>query len=277
MLLALREEHPEIRIVKFSKNYGQTAALAAGFEVSRGEIVVTLDGDLQNDPADIPRLLEVLEEGHDIVAGWRKKRHDGFILRRLPSIVANRLISFVTGVAIHDTGCTLKAFRGELVRRLELYAERHRFLPVISHSSGARVTEVVVNHRPRRFGQSKYGIGRALRVLVDLVVRMLTQFSQKPMRYFGGLSLLCLAACVLFFLLALVRGSDQAAGSVTAAAQAAADERLTHGEENAVVVTMLIFMVTVFFAAMGLLAELAIKASDMHRRGTLSRLLNELH
>ena len=154
-MLRLRASDPRVRVIKFRRNSGQTAALAAGFDESRGDIVITLDGDLQNDPADIPRLVAELDHGFDIVAGWRKKRHDGFILRRLPSMIANRLIAQVTGVSIHDTGCTLKAFRAELVKTMTIYAEQHRFLPVLSAGSGARVTELVVNHRPRQFGESK--------------------------------------------------------------------------------------------------------------------------
>jgi glycosyltransferase involved in cell wall biosynthesis len=158
VLLRLRAQDPRrIRVVQFARNAGQTAALAAGFDHARGEIVITLDADLQNDPADIPALVAKLDEGYDIVAGWRKQRHDGFVLRKLPSRIANRLIAWTTGVGIHDTGCTLKAFRTDLVRNLPIYAEQHRFLPAMSAGSGARVAELVVNHRPRRFGHSKYG------------------------------------------------------------------------------------------------------------------------
>src|SRR5262249_18425815 len=155
---------------RFGARAGQTAALAAGFDHARGEIVVTLDGDLQNDPSDIPLLVAELERGFDIVAGWRKERQDGLFLRRLPSRLANRLIVWVPGRRIHATGCTLKATRRELVDKLPIYAEQHRFLPVLSAGSGARVSEVVVRHRPRRFGRSKYGLSRLTRVLLDLLV-----------------------------------------------------------------------------------------------------------
>jgi glycosyltransferase involved in cell wall biosynthesis len=265
-MLALRSADPHVRVVKFRRNCGQTAALAAGFEFSRGDVVVAMDGDLQNDPADIPRLLDKLEEGYDVVAGWRKKRFDGFLLRTLPSIVANRLIALVTGVSIHDTGCTLKAFQRELVKKLPLYAEQHRFLPVMSAGSGARVTELVVNHRARRFGQSKYGIGRAIRVLLDLfTVKMLSQFTQRPLHYFGLLSLLFLGLGTLFAV-----ASFWDFGKPT-------QVRLSNWEQSIVTTSLLFFMVTVYFALLGLLAELAVKASGMHRRGTLSRILNELH
>jgi hypothetical protein len=166
----------------------EAAAMAAGFDHARGGRRHARRG-LQNDPADIPTVVRALDRGVDVVAGWRKDRQDGFLLRRLPSIAANRLIALVSGVSVHDTGCTLKAFRRDVVERLPIYAEQHRFLPVLSTGSGARVTEVVVNHRPRRFGKSKYGISRATRVLVDLfVVKMLASFSQRPLSYFALLT-----------------------------------------------------------------------------------------
>ena len=217
-----------------------------------GEVVVTLDGDLQNDPADIPALVLALEQGADVVAGWRKDRRDGFLLRRLPSLAANRLIALVSGVSVHDTGCTLKAFRREVVERLPIYAEQHRFLPVLSAGSGARVAEVVVNHRPRRFGKSKYGISRATRVLVDLlVVKMLSSFSQRPLSYFA------LLTAPFALLLA----------GLLASAVANAD-RITHDKSwgnVALLSTLLVLMLCVYFLMLGLLAELAVKASGMHR------------
>ena len=170
VLRALQRADPRIRIVRFRARAGQTAALAAGFDHARGDLVVTLDADLQNDPADIPRLLAELERGADVVAGWRRDRHDGFLLRRLPSRLANRLVAWVTGVAIHDTGCTLKVFRREVVLRLPIYAEQHRFLPAMSRNTGARVLELEVNHRARKYGKSKYGINRTLKVLLDLEI-----------------------------------------------------------------------------------------------------------
>src|SRR5262245_22007848 len=211
-MLEVRRGDPRVRIVKFRRNFGQTAALAAGFAVARGRVVVTLDGDLPNDPADIPQLVAELDKGHDIVAGWRKKRYDGFVLRRLPSLAANRLIAMATGIPIHDTGCTLKAFRRELVKSMAIYAEQHRFLPVLSAGSGARISELVVNHRPRRFGRSKYGLGRAARVVLDLTaIKFVAQFSQRPIQYFGTLALLALVGGCLFAVVALLSlgfGSD---------------------------------------------------------------------
>lgn len=273
VLLDLHARDPRVCIVRFRRNYGQTAALAAGFDVARGSVIVTLDGDLQNDPADIPELVRELERGFDIVAGWRKKRYDGFVLRRLPSLIANRLIAWVTGVPIHDTGCTLKAFRRELIKSMAIYAEQHRFLPVLSAGSGARISERVVNHRPRRFGQSKYGIGRASRVVLDLMaIKFVSQFSQRPIQYFGTLSLLTLASGLLFALVALFSldfgGAETPHGGP-----------LAFGEWEMAVVTILCLMFSafVYFALLGLLSELAVKASGMHRRSTLDRILNELH
>ncbi|NOT30506.1 MAG: glycosyltransferase family 2 protein [Planctomycetes bacterium] len=262
-LLALHAQDPRVCVVRFRRNFGQTAALAAGFDVARGRVIVTLDGDLQNDPADIPELVRELERGYDIVAGWRKKRNDGFVLRRLPSLLANRLIAWVTGVAIHDTGCTLKAFRRELIKSMAIYAEQHRFLPLLSAGSGARISELVVNHRPRRFGQSKYGLGRATRVVLDLMaIKFVSQFSQRPIQYFGTISLLTLACALAFAVVALFSLDFNGFGE---------------WEMSVVTILCLLFSAFVYFALLGLLGELAVKASGMHRRSTLDRILNELH
>jgi glycosyltransferase involved in cell wall biosynthesis len=267
---------PRVRIVRFPKNFGQTPALAAGFDVARGRVVVTLDGDLQNDPADIPRLLAALEGGFDIVAGWRRRRHDGFVLRRLPSLVANRLIALVTDVPIHDTGCTLKAFRREVVKNLSIYAEQHRFLPALGVAGGARVTELVVNHRPRRYGSSKYGLGRATRVLLDLlVVKLVSQFSHRPLQYFGLLAFASLAAGSLFGLAGLVGLWEE--GSRQVARPAGGELTFNDWEMAVLTIVLLVFSLVVYFALLGLLGELAVKASGMHRRSTLDRILNELH
>lgn len=251
VMLELRDADSHVRVVHFRRNFGQTAAMAAGFDHARGRVVITLDGDLQNDPADIPRLLEKIEEGYDIVAGWRKVRHDGLVLRRLPSIVANRLIAWVTGVPIHDTGCTLKAMRRELVENLPIYAEQHRFLPAMSAGSGARVAELVVNHRARRFGESKYGLGRATRVALDLMtIKMISSFSQRPGRYFGMLALPFLFGILVFLGVALANW-----GIIST--------RETWG--YVVVMSMMLFSMTcVYFVLLGLLAELVVKASGIH-------------
>jgi glycosyltransferase involved in cell wall biosynthesis len=177
---------PHFQLLRFRKNFGQTAALAAGFDSAKGEIVVTLDGDLQNDPADIPRLVEKISEGYDIVSGWREKRQDPFITRRLPSHLANKMISWVTGVRLHDYGCTLKAFRREVVKNIRLYGEMHRFIPAIASWMGVTIAEIPVNHRPRKFGRSKYGLSRTFRVILDLItVKFLLTYSTRPIHVFG--------------------------------------------------------------------------------------------
>ena len=190
-LVEARERHPGIRLIRFRRNFGQTAAIAAGFHHAQGEIVVTMDADLQNDPADIPRLLERMEKGCDVVSGWRKDRKDRFLTRRLPSIVANALIGRITGVNLHDYGCTLKAYRREIVQGIHLYGEMHRFIPALASWIGGTVGEEVVGHRPRRFGQSKYGLSRTLRVLLDLAtVKFLMRYSTRPLQIFGKIGIL---------------------------------------------------------------------------------------
>jgi glycosyltransferase involved in cell wall biosynthesis len=186
VLKRIHEEDPHVRLLVFRRNFGQTAAVAAGFEVTRGDIVVTLDGDLQNDPADIPMLVAKLEEGYDLVSGWRRDRKDVFLHRRLPSLVANWFIRLTTNVRVHDYGCMLKVYRGEIARGLRLYGEMHRFIPAIAGDMGARIAEVVVHHRPRVHGVSKYGLSRVVRVVLDLVtVKFLSVFSTRPIHVFG--------------------------------------------------------------------------------------------
>jgi glycosyltransferase involved in cell wall biosynthesis len=181
-------------IIRLRRNFGQTAALSAGLAAARGEVVVTLDADLQNDPADIPTLLAKLEEGYDLVNGWRAQRRDPLWSRRLPSLAANRLIAWITGLPIHDSGCSMRVMREEIARELKLYGEMHRFVPAIAAQAGARVVEVPVNHRRRSAGQSKYGIGRTFRVLLDLLtVKFLWEFSTRPSHLFGLVGLLALA------------------------------------------------------------------------------------
>lgn len=196
------ERVPELVAVLLRRNYGQTAAMAAGFDASRGEVIVTLDGDLQNDPADIPLLLEQLERGQlDLVSGWRHQRQDNRISRLLPSLLANRLIARVTGVRLHDYGCSLKAYRREVVADMNLYGELHRFLPALAFIEGARIGEVQVNHHPRRYGQSKYGIDRTFRVLMDLLtVWFMKRFLTRPMHVFGFAGLVSLSAGLLMAL-----------------------------------------------------------------------------
>lgn len=188
-LLVQNPEH--VRVVVFRRNFGQTAAIEAGIDHARGDTIVLLDADLQNDPADIPLLLAKLDEGYDLVSGWRKDRQDNRLTRTIPSNLANGLISWVTGVHLHDYGCTLKAYRREALEGFRLYGEMHRFIPVFAHSIGARITELPVRHHPRRFGQAKYGLERTVKVILDLfTVKFLLDYSHKPMRLFGGTGIL---------------------------------------------------------------------------------------
>jgi glycosyltransferase involved in cell wall biosynthesis len=182
---------PRVRLLELARNFGQTAAITAGFEHARGAIIIPLDADLQNDPADIPQILSKLSEGYDVVSCWRKNRQDAWLSRVLPSRVANRIISAISGVYLHDYGCTLKGYRRELVQHIRLYGEMHRFLPIYATWAGARVTEIAVQHHPRRHGKSKYGIARTVKVLLDLVtIKFLGSYGTKPMYVYGGFGLL---------------------------------------------------------------------------------------
>ena len=191
VLKALQAGDPHVRVIAFRRNFGQTAAFAAGFAHARGRVIATSDGDLQNDPRDLPMMVDLLDDGHDIVCGWRRERRDPWLTRRLPSNLANWLISRTTGVQLHDYGCSLKVFRGEVVRSLRLYGEMHRFIPAIASEQGVRIAEVEVNHRPRRFGASKYGLSRTVRVILDLfTVKFLLSYSTQPIQIFGPPGLL---------------------------------------------------------------------------------------
>jgi len=186
ILAELQAVDPHLRVIRFRRNFGQTAAFAAGFDHARGRLIVTSDGDGQNDPRDIPAMVELVERGHDIVCGWRKDRKDPFVSRQLPSMVANSLISVVTGVHLHDYGCSLKVFRAEVVKPMHLYGEMHRFLPAIASAQGVSIVETVVNHRPRQHGHSKYGISRTIRVMLDLLtLKFLLSYSTRPLQIFG--------------------------------------------------------------------------------------------
>jgi glycosyltransferase involved in cell wall biosynthesis len=186
IMASLQAIDPRVRVIRFRRNFGQTAAFAAGFDFARGRLIATSDGDLQNDPRDIPAMVRKIEDGYDIVCGWRKHRKDAFLTRRLPSILANGLISFVTGVHLHDYGCSLKVFRAEIVKGMRLYGEMHRFLPAIASEQTSSIVEVEVNHLPRKHGRSKYGIGRTSRVMLDLLtVKFLLSYSTRPLQFFG--------------------------------------------------------------------------------------------
>ena len=191
LLKNFQADDSRIRGVRFRRNFGQTAAFSAGFAQASGRVIITMDGDLQNDPADIPVLIARLDQGYDIVCGWRRKRYDAWLTRRLPSRIANWIISWSTGVHLHDYGCSLKACRAEAVKPLKLYGEMHRFIPVLASEVGVRVDEVVVNHRPRTRGRSKYGLSRTIRVILDLItVKFLISYSTRPLQIFGLLGLL---------------------------------------------------------------------------------------
>lgn len=202
----LAANDPHLRLVFFRRNYGQTPAMAAGFRACRGRTIVSMDGDLQNDPADIGRLIEKLEEGYDVVCGWRRNRQDRVSTRLLPSRIANFLISRVTGAHIHDTGCSLKVYRSWVVRSLHLYSDMHRFLAALGVGLGARITELPVRHHARRAGESKYGLGRVFRVLADLVgIKMLIQFAAHPIRWFSLLAMPLFLLSPIMFLLGFVK------------------------------------------------------------------------
>jgi len=213
VLKSLREKGEDIVIIRFKRNFGQTSAIAAGLEYAKGDIVITMDGDLQNDPQDIPFLISQLEEGYDVVSGWRKERKDSFWSRKLPSYLANLLISWYTGVKLHDYGCTLKAYRRDLVKDLTLYGELHRFIPALMSWKGARIKEVPVRHHPRKSGKSKYGLRRIVNVILDLLtVKFLLASSKGPMQIFGRVGLLFILGgffCgLLTVIMKLTRGID---------------------------------------------------------------------
>jgi glycosyltransferase involved in cell wall biosynthesis len=244
-LLAAAATDPHLTLVRLRRNFGQTAAMAAGFDHASGQIIIPMDGDLQNDPADIPRLLEKIEEGYDVVSGWRRQREDNAMLRRFPSRLANWLIGVVTGVRLHDYGCTLKAYRAEILQDTRLYGEMHRFLPALAHFAGARVTELPVQHHPRRYGKSKYGLKRTFKVLLDLLtVKFLSGYATKPSYIFGGSGvILCFAG--------------------VAAAAYTAYEKWVVGvyayRNPALLIAIFLFTIGINLILMGLLAELVIR------------------
>jgi len=192
VIKGLKKAYPFLKGIKLKMNFGQTHAIVAGFDIAEGDVIITMDGDLQNDPDDIPRLLAKLDEGYDIVSGWRDKRKDPFLMRKLPSSMANWIISQMTGIKLHDFGCTLKAYKKGVVKNIKLYGEMHRFIPAIASYMGTRVAEIRVKHHNRRYGVSKYGISRITKVLLDLIaVKLFLSYSRNPMRLFGAVALGC--------------------------------------------------------------------------------------
>lgn len=247
ILSELRQNDPCVRVIKFRKNFGQTAAIAAGFENSRGEIVFPLDADGQNDPGDIPMMVKKLEEGYDIVSGWRRKRHDNVVTRTLPSRAANWLIARITGVKLHDFGCTLKAYRWESIKEIRLYGEMHRFIPALAAWGGENVVEVVVNHRARTTGETKYGLNRTFKVILDLItLKFLASFSTKPIYVFGGLGGICGVFSVISAFVMLFQKFF-----------AVAETPLNRNP--LLVISTVLFMACIQFVLMGLLAEMLVR------------------
>jgi glycosyltransferase involved in cell wall biosynthesis len=245
VLTQLQKADSRVRVICFRKNFGQTAALSAGFAHAQGEIIVAIDCDLQNDPVDIPLIIAKLNEGFDVVSGWRKKRHDNAVTRLLPSKIANWLIAKITGVKLHDFGCTLKAYRREVLAETKLYGEMHRFIPALASWSGARIAEMVVNHRPRTAGTAKYGLGRTLKVILDLItVKFLLSFSTKPIQLFGGLGFLSLisgvASGLAVILMKVMKNQDMTGNPL-------------------LYLTILLLVIGVQFILMGLIAELLVR------------------
>jgi len=244
MLEEIRAGDGNMVVISFRRNFGQTAAFAAGFDYSRGDIIVTLDGDLQNDPADIPVLVEAIKDC-DIVSGWRKNRKDPFLSRRFPSIIANRLISWVTGVKLHDYGCSLKAYRSEVIKNLKLYGEMHRFIPAVASWYGVKIAEVETTHHPRLRGKSKYGISRTVTVVLDLItVKFLQSFSTKPLQFFGPVGL---ASGAAGFLISLYLSVQKVLFGIEI------------GGRPLLLLGVLLIIVGIQFIGMGLLGEMVVR------------------
>src|SRR5262245_50429440 len=266
-LVALRANEPRLRAVRFRRNFGQTPAFTAGFDRARGEWVVTIDADLQNDPADIPQMLTKAEEGYDVVSGWRKRRQDALISRKIPSRIANWLIGKVTGVSIHDYGCSLKVYHRDVVKNLRLYGELHRFVPAVASSLGIRVAEMPVNHRPRTAGQSKYGgliktVTRSIKVFLDLLtVRFLLSYSTRPIHIFGLLGL-------------LTSGIGVGLGAYLTY------EKLFHNvalrDRPLLMLSVLLVMVGVQFVTFGLLGELVVRTYHESQRKAIYAVREEV-
>lgn len=247
VLEGLHKNDPRVRVIRFRRNFGQTAALSAGFRHSRGRVILPLDADGQNDPADIPALVARLNEGFDIVSGWRKDRKDTLVTRKIPSRLANWLISRITGVHLHDFGCTLKAYRADSLREIRLYGEMHRFIPALASWGGEKVTEIEVNHRPRRTGKTKYGLARTFKVILDLItVKFLASFSTKPIYVFGGLGGVCFLGSIL-------------TGLVVLYSKFLAEPSLNINRNPLFVLSTMLMTAAIQFVMMGLLAEILVR------------------
>jgi glycosyltransferase involved in cell wall biosynthesis len=249
-IVQLKREIPNLRAIKFRRNHGQTSAMVAGIDYSRGDIVVTMDGDLQNDPRDISSLVQKIDEGYDVVCGWRKNRKDKTITRIIPSKIANWLIAKITGVSIHDNGCSLKAYRNQIIKSVRLYSDMHRFIPAMTTIVGARVTEIVVNHRPRKYGVSKYGLSRIWKVLSDMItIKMLIHFHNRPFLWFAGPG-------IFFFLCGIAFGVASISNFVN-----------NQGTIIIISASFLFFTLSGGFLSWGLLAEYFVK---VHSRSHFS-------
>lgn len=245
LISELHSQDPCVTVINFRRNFGQTAAMSAGFDYARGDVIVTMDGDLQNDPADIPVLLAKIAEGNDVVTGWRFARKDPFISRKLPSMIANKIISFITGVHLHDYGCTLKAFKKEITQHIKLYGEMHRFIPAIASGMGACIAEVKVNHRARKYGASKYGISRTVRVILDLVtVKFLLSYSNRPLHVFGLIGMI--SSSLGFFLLLFLGIQRQFYG-------------IPMGDRPMLMMAVLMIFIGVQFVTIGLISEIQVR------------------
>jgi glycosyltransferase involved in cell wall biosynthesis len=245
ILRGLAAKDKNLKLILFRRNFGQTAAMSAGIDFASGEIIVLMDSDLQNDPEDIGKLVERINDGYDVVSGWRTRRRDRFFSRKIPSWIANRLISWVTGIKLHDLGCSLKAYRSDILKEVNLYGEMHRFIPVHASWVGARITEVPVNHHPRRFGNSKYGIKRTFKVMLDLItVKFLGEYSTKPIYFFGSIGFTLMLGGILVFILVFLM-----------------KVYLNHSmiRNPLLLLTVMLVILSILFINIGILAEIMIR------------------
>jgi len=244
-LAEIRKRNPEYKVIQFRRNYGQTAAISAGFDYATGDVIVTIDADLQNDPKDIPRILKKMEEGYDVVSGWRKERKDPFLTRIIPSKVANWLVSILAGIHLHDYGCTLKAYSKDVAKNVQLYGEMHRYIPALASWIGINVTEIPVSHHKRKFGKSKYGLSRTPRVILDLItLKFLLSYSTRPIQIFGSIGII---TAFLGFLIALFLSYVKLV------------QKQSIGDRPLLLLAVLLIFLGFQFISMGLLGELAVR------------------
>jgi len=244
-LAEIHERNPKYKVIQFRRNYGQTAAMSAGFDYSAGNVIVTIDADLQNDPKDIPKILEKMEEGYDVVSGWRKERKDPFLTRKVPSKIANWLVSILAGIHLHDYGCTLKAYSKDVVKNVQLYGEMHRYIPALASWIGINVTEIPVSHHKRKFGKSKYGLSRTPRVILDLItLKFLLSYSTRPIQIFGSIGII---TAFLGFLIALFLSYVKLV------------QKQSIGDRPLLLLAVLLIFLGFQFISMGLLGELVVR------------------